>query len=71
MADVSVSELTYVEGRMPAFMQHFRARWLAGDLPFSSGEQRARVFCKFPCVMRGVLTKPMCLLLPISFCLSL
>ncbi len=43
MADASVSELTYVEGRMPAFMQHFRARWLSGDLPFSGGEQRESV----------------------------
>ncbi|OOG39414.1 thioesterase family protein [Rhodanobacter sp. C05] len=33
-------ELRYVEGQMPAFTQHFRARWLRGDLPFSGGHQR-------------------------------
>jgi acyl-CoA thioesterase len=43
MAAVSVRELKYVDGRMPAFTQHFRARWLAGDLPFSSGEQRESI----------------------------
>ena len=36
-------ELRYVEGRMPAFMQQFRARWLRGDLPFSGGHQRDSV----------------------------
>lgn len=36
-------DLHYVEGRMPAFTQHFRARWLAGDLPFTAGEQRDSV----------------------------
>lgn len=36
-------ELTYVEGRMPAFTQHFHARWLAGDLPFSAGDQRESI----------------------------
>jgi len=33
-------QLRYVEGRMPAFTQHFRASWLRGDLPFSGGHQR-------------------------------
>ncbi len=36
-------ELRYVEGRMPAFTQHFGARWLRGDLPFSGGHQRESV----------------------------
>ena len=36
-------ELRYVEGRMPAFTQHFRASWLRGDLPFSGGHQRDSV----------------------------
>ncbi len=36
-------ELHYVEGRMPAFTQHFRACWLRGDLPFSGGRQRESV----------------------------
>lgn len=36
-------ELRYVEGRMPAFTQHFDARWLRGDLPFSGGHQRESV----------------------------
>lgn len=36
-------ELRYVEGQMPAFAQHFRARWLRGDLPFSGGHQRDSV----------------------------
>ena len=36
-------ELPYVEGRMPAFMQHFRPRWLRGDLPFTGGHQRDSV----------------------------
>ncbi|MBB6241736.1 thioesterase family protein [Rhodanobacter sp. MP1X3] len=33
-------ELRYVEGQMPAFTQHFHARWLRGDLPFTGGRQR-------------------------------
>lgn len=36
-------ELRYVEGQMPAFMQHFRARWLSGDLPFTGGDSRESV----------------------------
>ena len=36
-------ELHYVDGLMPAFTQHFRARWLRGDLPFSGGTQRESV----------------------------
>lgn len=36
-------ELRYVEGQMPAFTQHFRARWLRGDLPFTGGQQRDSV----------------------------
>jgi acyl-CoA thioesterase len=36
----AAEELRYIEGRMPAFTQHFRARWLRGDLPFSGGRQR-------------------------------
>jgi len=40
---VAPQELHYVEGRMPAFTQHFRASWLRGDLPFSGGRQRDNV----------------------------
>jgi len=40
---VAPQELRYVEGRMPAFTQHFRANWLRGDLPFSGGRQRDSV----------------------------
>lgn len=36
-------ELPFVEGHMPAFMQHFRPRWLRGDLPFTGGHQRDSV----------------------------
>lgn len=36
-------ELRYVEGKMPAFTQHFRAHWLRGDLPLSGGSQRDSV----------------------------
>jgi len=36
-------ELHYAVGQMPAFTQHFRARWLRGDLPFSGGSQRDSV----------------------------
>ena len=36
-------ELRYVEGQMPAFTQHFRARWLSGDLPYSGGRLRESV----------------------------
>lgn len=43
IAAATTSELTYVEGRMPAFTQHFRARWLTGDLPFSGGNKRESV----------------------------
>jgi acyl-CoA thioesterase len=39
----AAKELHYVEGLMPAFTQHFRARWLRGDLPFSGGSQRQSV----------------------------
>ena len=39
----TAQELRYVEGRMPAFTQHFGARWLRGDLPFSGGQQRETV----------------------------
>lgn len=35
--------LRYVEGKMPRFMQHFDARWLRGDLPFSGGTRRDSV----------------------------
>jgi acyl-CoA thioesterase len=41
--NTAAPELLYVEGRMPAFTQHFRARWLRGDLPFSGGHQRENV----------------------------
>lgn len=41
--NASSRELRYVEGRMPAFTQHFGARWLRGDLPFSGGHQRESV----------------------------
>ena len=43
VASTTAQELRYVEGRMPAFTQHFGARWLRGDLPFSGGEQRESV----------------------------
>jgi acyl-CoA thioesterase len=43
MQGTSAKELPYVEGRMPAFTQHFRASWLKGDLPFSGGNQRESV----------------------------
>jgi acyl-CoA thioesterase len=36
-------ELPYIDGQMPAFMQHFRPLWLRGDLPFSGGKQRDSV----------------------------
>lgn len=36
-------EPRYVEGRMPAFLQHFDVRWLRGDLPFSGGHRRDSV----------------------------
>ena len=39
----TMRELRYVEGMMPAFTQHFRARWLRGDLLFSGGQQRDAV----------------------------
>ena len=39
----AAKELRYVDGLMPAFIQHFRARWLRGDLPFSGGSQRQSV----------------------------
>ncbi|MEO8809609.1 MAG: thioesterase family protein [Rhodanobacter sp.] len=39
----ATKELPYVQGVMPAFTQHFRARWLRGDLPFSGGSQRKSV----------------------------
>lgn len=41
--NAAAPQLRYVEGRMPAFTQHFRARWLRGDLPFSGGHQRESV----------------------------
>ena len=43
VASEATRELRYVEGRMPAFTQHFGARWLRGDLPFSGGHQRESV----------------------------
>jgi acyl-CoA thioesterase len=43
VAASAAQELHYVEGSMPAFTQHFRARWLRGDLPFSGGAQRQSV----------------------------
>ncbi|MEO6799006.1 MAG: thioesterase family protein [Rhodanobacter sp.] len=39
----AAKELCYVDGLMPAFTQHFRARWLHGDLPFSGGTRRESV----------------------------
>ncbi|MEO8779218.1 MAG: thioesterase family protein [Rhodanobacter sp.] len=36
-------ELHYIDGVMPAFTQHFGARWLRGELPFSGGTQRESV----------------------------
>jgi acyl-CoA thioesterase len=41
--NAAVRELRYVEGQMPSFMQHFRARWLSGDLPFTRGQSRDSV----------------------------
>ncbi|MHB1058223.1 MAG: acyl-CoA thioesterase [Rhodanobacter sp.] len=41
--NAAAPELRYVEGRVPAFTQHFAARWLRGDLPFSGGNQRDSV----------------------------
>ncbi|WEN16373.1 thioesterase family protein [Rhodanobacter sp. AS-Z3] len=41
--NAAAPELRYSEGRMPAFTQHFAARWLRGDLPFSGGQQRESV----------------------------
>lgn len=41
--NAAAPELRYVEGRMPEFTQHFGARWLRGDLPFSGGHQRESV----------------------------
>ncbi len=43
VAAATAKELRYIEGRMPAFTQHFRARWLCGDMPFSGGSQRDSV----------------------------
>ena len=43
LASPTPRELRYVEGRMPAFTQHFRASWLRGDLPFSGGHLREAV----------------------------
>ncbi|GAB2532654.1 acyl-CoA thioesterase [Rhodanobacter koreensis] len=43
VANATAQELRYVEGRMPAFTQHFGARWLRGDLPFDGGRQRENV----------------------------
>ena len=43
VASETPRELRYVEGRMPAYTQHFRASWLRGDLPFSGGHQRESV----------------------------
>lgn len=43
VANATAQELRYVEGRMPAFTQHFGARWLRGDLPFNGGRQRENV----------------------------
>jgi acyl-CoA thioesterase len=41
--NAALRELRYVEGQMPSFMQHFRARWLSGDLPFTRGKSRDSV----------------------------
>lgn len=43
VTSTTARELRYVEGRMPAFTQHFRANWLRGDLPFSGGHRRDSV----------------------------
>jgi acyl-CoA thioesterase len=39
----NAKELPYIHGHMPTFMQHFRPRWLRGDLPFTRGRQRDSV----------------------------
>lgn len=43
VVNAAAQELRYVEGRMPAFTQHFAARWLRGGLPFSGSHQRDSV----------------------------
>ncbi|OOG59960.1 thioesterase family protein [Rhodanobacter sp. C03] len=43
IAAATSKELRYIEGQMPAFTQHFRARWLRGELPFGGGSQRDSV----------------------------
>ncbi|HWU75458.1 MAG TPA: thioesterase family protein [Rhodanobacter sp.] len=42
-AAATAKEWRHVEGLMPAFARHFRARWLRGELPFSGGTQRESV----------------------------
>ena len=38
-----VAPFPYLPGITPAFTQHFRARWLRGDLPFSGGSDPSSV----------------------------
>lgn len=40
---LAAREVPYIPAKMPAFFQHFRMRWLRGDLPFSGGTQREAV----------------------------
>jgi acyl-CoA thioesterase len=40
VAAPAAREVPYIPAKMPAFFQHFRMRWLRGDLPFSGGTQR-------------------------------
>ena len=42
-SSVAPIELGYVPGLMPAFTQHFAARWLRGGLPFSGDTRREAV----------------------------
>jgi len=36
-------EIRYREGAVPAFTQHFKARWLRGSPPFTGGDERENV----------------------------
>jgi acyl-CoA thioesterase len=40
VTNAAAREVPYLPARMPAFFQHFRVRWVRGDLPFSGGTQR-------------------------------
>jgi acyl-CoA thioesterase len=42
-AQETVVELAYVQDVMPAFIQHFDARWLRGALPYTGSTERVHV----------------------------